>query len=681
MSWKVILLLWMPFLVVFACTVCADSPVVSFTGKPTAGFAPLNITFQDTSPGTIAARGWYFGDEDYSKGSWVEQNASAPWNGRYGHTCVSLQDGSIVLIGGGGAYKNDVWCSPDLGRTWTQQNAGAGFAGRSFHTSVVLPDGSIVIMGGYNGTYLSDVWRSPDQGVTWTCQNSSAAWPARAKHAAVAIEEGSILLMGGFNGAYLNDIWRSDDQGISWYCVTSHAEWSPRYGLAGVVLPDQRIAIMGGMYYQSGEKYSRDLWISNDRGLTWAQQSYPPGQFWTNRRYHSSAVLPDGSIVILGGESSGYLNDMVQLVEQGTTWLIRKYQLPEGKGRYYHSSTVSPGGTIVLAGGYVPYTIKNDVWRFDTAIPDKNPLHIYREPGSYDVTLQVSDGCGINRTRKVAYISVGPELPAPYIEGIMPDYGLNNGTIKIKNLSGLNFDTLNIPSVKLTRTGYPDIPADDVATLSSSQISCRFDLAGQPPGLWNIDVTNPDGKTCLFLNGFSIGSPPLIAGFTCTPVFGKTPLAIHFTDVSTGSPVAWDWDFGDGTKSADQNPLHTYKISGTYTVMLTVRNDGGSDTAIMEDCITVIAARPPVITSFSPARMVRGKASGVVILGNYFQKGATVQLVQGGSTIPISVTGISPPSKISGKVAVPLSARGKWSVILNNPDGGISTRPNAITIT
>lgn len=44
---------------------------------------------------------------------------------------------------------------------------------------------------------------------------------------------------------------------------------------------------------------------------------------------------------------------------------------------------------------------------------------------------------------------------------------------------------------------------------------------------------------------------------------------IQFTNNSrTGS--SWEWNFGDGTTSAEANPMHRYDIPGTYTVTLKV---------------------------------------------------------------------------------------------------------------
>ena len=662
-------------------TASAGAPVASFSVEPSSGHAPLTVSFKDTSTGFPTAWAWYFGDEDYQLTQWVGQNGSAPWNGRFGHSSVALPDGSIVLMGGGGGYKNDVWRSMDQGVTWTQQNGSAGWAGREFHTSVTLPDGSIVLMGGYNGAYLRDVWRTADQGVTWTRQNASAPWPARAKHTSVALPDGSIILMGGFNSTYMNDIWQSDDQGVTWTCINPHATWSARYGMSSVVLPDGRIALVGGMYYSSAERYSRDLWISDNAGLTWTLQSYPPGQSWTPRRYHTSVALADGSILIIGGECSGYLNDVVHLVKEGTPWSVRKYLLPLDQGRYHHSSAVLPDGSVILSGGQTPGGIKNDVWRFPTANKEKNPRHVYKAAGTYSVTLQVFNEDGSNTTRKGSNITVIPELPAPEPVGIDPGVGQNTGKINIINLSGANFDTINTPSVRLNRTGHPDILASNVTTPSSSRITCTFDLAEQPAGFWDVAVENPDGKTGVLGQGFCITQGPPTASFVGSPISGNTPHKVSFTDTSTGFPTSWRWTFGDGGTSEERSPSHSYTVAGTYTVALTVQNEGGTDALIRTGYITVTAARPPVITSFAPAKMVHGKTVNVAIIGKYFQTGATAKLVWGTVTIPVKIKTLTPPSKIAGSVTIPAPARGKYSLVVTNPDGGTCTRANVITIT
>jgi len=66
--------------------------------------------------------------------------------------------------------------------------------------------------------------------------------------------------------------------------------------------------------------------------------------------------------------------------------------------------------------------------------------------------------------------------------------------------------------------------------------------------------------------------------FTSTPTYGTAPLTVAFTDISDASPINWNWDFGDGKTSEEQNPVHTYTTAGAYTVTLKATNYLGSDT-------------------------------------------------------------------------------------------------------
>ncbi len=47
-------------------------------------------------------------------------------------------------------------------------------------------------------------------------------------------------------------------------------------------------------------------------------------------------------------------------------------------------------------------------------------------------------------------------------------------------------------------------------------------------------------------------------------------MVVQFQDESTGSPTSWLWDFGDGSASTEQNPVHQYNEEKDYSVTLTV---------------------------------------------------------------------------------------------------------------
>jgi PKD repeat protein len=80
-----------------------------------------------------------------------------------------------------------------------------------------------------------------------------------------------------------------------------------------------------------------------------------------------------------------------------------------------------------------------------------------------------------------------------------------------------------------------------------------------------------------------------------TEAYLKSP--VQFYDQSGNFPESWSWDFGDGSTSTEQDPVHIYNEAGTYTVSLIATNSGGNATATFENYIT--ADYPPApIASF-----------------------------------------------------------------------------------
>jgi len=55
------------------------------------------------------------------------------------------------------------------------------------------------------------------------------------------------------------------------------------------------------------------------------------------------------------------------------------------------------------------------------------------------------------------------------------------------------------------------------------------------------------------------------------------PVSVQFSvSVYSGDPIAFHWDFGDGSTSTIREPLHTYVSYGIYRVVLTVFDSSGS---------------------------------------------------------------------------------------------------------
>ncbi len=110
------------------------------------------------------------------------------------------------------------------------------------------------------------------------------------------------------------------------------------------------------------------------------------------------------------------------------------------------------------------------------------------------------------------------------------------------------------------------------------------------PGKVSVTATSPKNT---YEVHFWLKETPPIAAFTASPLAGKEPLNVRFTDLSNNSPKSWKWNFGDGATSTLRNPNHTF-AAGSYTVTLTVTNSGGSDESIGNGVIEVIPKTPPV---------------------------------------------------------------------------------------
>jgi PKD repeat protein len=116
----------------------------------------------------------------------------------------------------------------------------------------------------------------------------------------------------------------------------------------------------------------------------------------------------------------------------------------------------------------------------------------------------------------------------------------------------------------------------------------------EDPGLYyvTLTVTDNDGNKNVtsiqitVLNNLPIAKIQienyLTPSSTGIPIF--TTLQFNSTDSydSDGPIIGWNWDFGDGNVSSEQNPKHTYSDIGIYTVILTIKDE---DNGIAEDSL------------------------------------------------------------------------------------------------
>ncbi|HOS82930.1 MAG TPA: PKD domain-containing protein [Methanolinea sp.] len=195
---------------------------------------------------------------------------------------------------------------------------------------------------------------------------------------------------------------------------------------------------------------------------------------------------------------------------------------------------------------------------------EKNPSHTYQAPGTYTVRLTASNEGGANSNTKNAYITVD-NLPGPVADfSASPRSGTRPLTVDFTDLSTGN------------PTGWEwDFNNDGTVDSMDQHPSWTYDAVGTYAV--KLKVTNEGGSDTVIKTGYITVSniPSPVSEFTASPRSGTMPLTVNFIDQSTGNPVSWSWDFGDGSTSTERNPSHTYQTPGTYTVRLNVTNNGG----------------------------------------------------------------------------------------------------------
>src|SRR6266568_3947548 len=121
-------------------------------------------------------------------------------------------------------------------------------------------------------------------------------------------------------------------------------------------------------------------------------------------------------------------------------------------------------------------------------------------------------------------------------------------------------------------------------------------------------VGSPNSATVIIHEDNDQPPSSLTADFTANPTSGNAPLTVQFTDKSTGTITAWDWNFGDGSAhSSVQNPSHTYNSAADFTVTLTITGSGGA-TSSKSALIHVTAPPPPTLTANFTANPTSGQA-------------------------------------------------------------------------
>ncbi|MFK8006668.1 MAG: PKD domain-containing protein [Saprospiraceae bacterium] len=133
-------------------------------------------------------------------------------------------------------------------------------------------------------------------------------------------------------------------------------------------------------------------------------------------------------------------------------------------------------------------------------------------------------------------------------------------------------------------------PNQGILSIGGTQaLDIFISSVGLATGTYNIVVTvatNDPTQPFVDVNITLYVIAPVTTDFVAqTFICGNLP--VQFNDLTINVPTSWAWDFGDGTTSSLQSPIHTYAGSGTYSVSLVACNSLGCDTINKTDYITV----------------------------------------------------------------------------------------------
>ena len=169
---------------------------------------------------------------------------------RNDHTATLLQDGRVLVVGGGGeAYASTT--SADLydPATGTFSKTGSMKTGRWLHTATLLPDGRVLITGGRSprdSVYRSAELYDPASG---RFSSTGAMHDGRQQHTATLLSDGRVLVAGGYwsdgqDGRVLASTELYDPATGDFTEIGSMG--TPRDGATAMRLGDGRVLIVGG---------------------------------------------------------------------------------------------------------------------------------------------------------------------------------------------------------------------------------------------------------------------------------------------------------------------------------------------------------------------------------------------------------------------------------------------------
>ena len=268
----------------------------------------------------------------------------------------ALPDGSVLVAGGGfGGAANQVRGGAELFDPETQlffaiaplpTPRGAG-------ATVTLPDGSVLTVGGSDeaGTFLDSALLFDPATHEFT-ELATAMSNARQAPAAVLIEGGTkVLISGSLKLEAAGQVTRTADvYDIATQQFAAVGDMgTKRHSHSATLLLDGTVLIAGGKSEAIFDVQSSAEIFDPTSGTF----SPTAGAMNHRRQSHTASLLPDGRVLLVGGQSGpGAVNTVAEVYDPGTETFAELSSLPQPRNS--HMAISLPDGRVVLAGGNGP---------------------------------------------------------------------------------------------------------------------------------------------------------------------------------------------------------------------------------------------------------------------------------------------------------------------------------------
>ncbi|MEJ1222370.1 PKD domain-containing protein [Sediminicola sp. 1XM1-17] len=309
----------------------------------------------------------------------------------------------------------------------------------------------------------------------------------------------------------------------------------------------------------------------------------------------------------------------------GTATLEIIVNAPNGAPVAVATSDVSNGDaplTVAFTGSNSTddVGIESYLWQFGDAAgstsTEANPSFVFTEAGVYTVTLTVTDNDGLT---DMATLEITVNDPVdPNNEAPVAAITANpiNGIAPLPVLFSAE-DATDDKGIVRYEWDFNDGTTSTVRT-NSAAFSHTFAQAGIY--IVVLTVTDEEGLTGTATITITVSdtnaAPNAIA--TATPMQGSAPLEVTFNGSSSTDDIgilSYNWDFGDGSTSAEADPIHIYDAAGEYNVVLTVSDGEFTDT----DTLTIVVTEniPSEVGNFevivAPNPVVDGTANIIMV--------------------------------------------------------------------